>query len=191
MHFSNFLYFVYLSKCVQRMRNRRKSTWSEKEPDSFWWMKVSEEVCKHDWHNVRLYLFFNMYKFRTQCAETLRLCHISIEKSGTTPGGMKTISFQQVMSAPKTCPIVYKTCIILRASLRNPAIEWWQSAMNLITLVSRERARAYYSVWHHICKFTHLVNIIFSVLQLAKSNIISTNVDNDITVFTFSISQPF
>ncbi len=87
---------------------------------------------------------------------TLRLCAIFLE-SGTTPGGMKTISFQQVRSAPKTSPFVYKTCyVILRAPLRHPAIEWRQSAMNLITPVSRERARAYYSVWHRICKFTHL-----------------------------------
>ncbi len=67
------------------------------------------------------------------------MCHISREKSGTTPGGMKTISFQQVRSAPKTLPIVYETYIILRAQLRHPAIEWLQSAMNLITPVSRER----------------------------------------------------
>ncbi len=45
--------------------------------------------------------------------------------------------------------------------------------MNLITPVSREGARAYYSVWHRTCKFTHLFNIIFSDLRLAKSNIIS------------------
>ncbi len=98
------------------------------------------------------------------------MCHISRKKSGTTPGGMKTISFQQVRSAPKTNPVVYKTDVILRAPLRHPAIEWQQSTMNLIALVSRERARAYYSVWHRICKFTHLFNIIFRDLRLAKYN---------------------
>ncbi len=36
--------------------------------------KISESVCKHDWHNVRSYLFFNVRKFRTQCAMTLTLC---------------------------------------------------------------------------------------------------------------------
>ncbi len=67
-----------------------------------------------------------------------------------------------------------------------------QSAMNLITPVSTERARAYYSVWHRICKFTHLFNMIFSDhLRLAKSNIISAGVDNNLTEFTFSISQHF
>ncbi len=119
------------------------------------------------------------------------MCHISREKSDTTPGGIKTISFQQVMSAPKTCPTVYKTYVILQGPLRHPAIEWQQSAMNLIAPVSRERTRAYNSVWHRICKFTNLFNIIFSDLRLAKSNIISADVDNNPTKFMFSISQHF
>ncbi len=64
--------------------------------------------------------------------------------------------------------------------------------MNLITPVSTERARAYYSVWHRICKFTHLFNMIFSDhLRLVKSIIISAGVDNNLTEFTFSISQHF
>ncbi len=113
--------------------------------------------------------------------------NISREKSGTTPGGMKTISFQQVRSAPKSRPIVYKTYVILRAPFRHPAIEWQQSAMNLIAPVSREWASAYYSVWHRICKFTHPFNIIFSDLQSAKTDIINADVDNNLTEFTFSI----
>ncbi len=45
------------------------------KPDKnfFWRTKVSEAVCKRDWHNVMSYLFFNVRKFRTQCAETLSL----------------------------------------------------------------------------------------------------------------------
>ncbi len=43
----------------------------------------------------------------------------------------------------------------------------------------------------YTCKFTHLFNIIFSDLRLAKSNIISADVDNNLTEFTFSISQHF
>ncbi len=44
------------------------------EPDPNFLMtdEVSEALCKHDWHNVRSYLFFNMRKTRTQCAMTLR-----------------------------------------------------------------------------------------------------------------------
>ncbi len=45
----------------------------EPDPNFFWRTKVSEVVCKPDWHNVRSYLFFNVRKFRTQCAETLTL----------------------------------------------------------------------------------------------------------------------
>ncbi len=40
------------------------------------------------------------------------MCQISRENSGTTPGGMNTISIQQVRSAPKTRPIVYKTYVV-------------------------------------------------------------------------------
>ncbi len=42
----------------------------EPDPKFFWRTKVSEAVCKRDWHNVRSYLFFYVRKFRTQCAET-------------------------------------------------------------------------------------------------------------------------
>ncbi len=54
-----------------------------------------------------------------------------------------------------------------------------------------QQASAYYSVWHRICKFTHLFNIIIRDLRLAKSNIISADVKNNLTEFTFSISQHF
>ncbi len=37
-----------------------------------WRTKISEAVCKRDWHNVRSYLFFNVRKFRTQCAMALK-----------------------------------------------------------------------------------------------------------------------
>ncbi len=40
----------------------------EPDPIFLWRTKVSEAVCKRDWHNVRSYLFFNVWKFRTQCA---------------------------------------------------------------------------------------------------------------------------
>ncbi len=45
------------------------------EPDTYFFeqTKVLEAVWKHDWHNVRSYLFFNVQKFRTPCAETFRL----------------------------------------------------------------------------------------------------------------------
>ncbi len=38
-----------------------------------WWMNVLEAVCKRDWHNMRSYLFFNVRKFRTQCAMAFTL----------------------------------------------------------------------------------------------------------------------
>ncbi len=38
-----------------------------------WRMKILEAVCKRDWHNVRLYLFFKVRKFQTQCAMAFRL----------------------------------------------------------------------------------------------------------------------
>ncbi len=59
------------------------------EPDLnfFRWTKVSEAVCRRDWHNVRSYLFFNVRKCRTQCAETFSLqlvkslCHHKCHRS--------------------------------------------------------------------------------------------------------------
>ncbi len=32
----------------------------EPDPNLLWWTKVSEAVCKRDFHNVSSYLFFNM-----------------------------------------------------------------------------------------------------------------------------------
>ncbi len=58
---------TFLSKCMQRTQKIKP------DPNCFWWLKVSETVCKRDWHNVRSYLFFNVQKFHTQCAETFTL----------------------------------------------------------------------------------------------------------------------
>ncbi len=66
------------------------------------------------------------------------MCHISREKSATTPGGRKTISFQQVRSAPKTCPIVYETYVILRHHLDIQPLSDDSLLCNLVTPVSRE-----------------------------------------------------
>ncbi len=32
---------------------------------------ISEAVCKHDWHNVRLYLIFNVRKFQTKISDSV------------------------------------------------------------------------------------------------------------------------
>lgn len=37
-----------------------------------WRTKDLEAVCKHDWHNVRLYYFFNVWTFWIPCARTFR-----------------------------------------------------------------------------------------------------------------------
>ncbi len=60
--------------------------------------------------------------------------------------------------------------------------------MNLIAPVNRERARVYYIV---LQVHTHHFNIIFSDLWLAKLNIICADAGNNLTEFTFSISQHF
>ncbi len=64
-----FFFFCHplLSKCLLRMRKRRKSNLI-RFFYFLWRTKVSEAVCKHDWHNMRSYLFFNVRKFRTRCA---------------------------------------------------------------------------------------------------------------------------
>ncbi len=69
MRFSVFFVFLILSyqNACNWCKNAKKI---EPDPHFFWRTYVSEAVCKH---NVRSYLFFNMRKFRTQCAETFRL----------------------------------------------------------------------------------------------------------------------
>ncbi len=65
----------FLSKCLLRMWKHRKSNLIQ---IFGWWTKVSETVCKCDWHNVRSYLFLKntctnfRWEFQTQCAKTLR-----------------------------------------------------------------------------------------------------------------------
>ncbi len=51
----------FLSKCMLQMRKHRKLNLIR---ICLWWTKVSEAVCKRDWHNVRLYLFINVQHFR-------------------------------------------------------------------------------------------------------------------------------
>ncbi len=67
-----FLFFVFLILSYQNAcygcENAENRTWSE---FFLWRTKVSEAVCKCDWHNVRSNLFFNVWKFRTRCAMTL------------------------------------------------------------------------------------------------------------------------
>ncbi len=36
-----------------------------------WWTKISEVMCKHDWHNVRSYLFFNVRTFWTKISDSV------------------------------------------------------------------------------------------------------------------------
>ncbi len=64
----------FLSKYLLRMRKRRKS--------NLIWIflcrtKVSEAVCKRDWHNMSSYLYFYVWKFQTKfwtrCAITFIL----------------------------------------------------------------------------------------------------------------------
>ncbi len=38
-----------------------------------WWTKVSEAVCKRDWHNMRWYLFFYVQKFQTKSCAIMTL----------------------------------------------------------------------------------------------------------------------
>ncbi len=57
-----FVILSYQNACYgwENAENRTRSVF-------LWQTKVSEAVCKRDWHNVRSYLFFNLLKFRTQC----------------------------------------------------------------------------------------------------------------------------
>ncbi len=64
-----FSFFSYSSsfpiKCFAEVKTQK----IKPGPIYFLWQtKVSEAVCKRDWHNVRSYLFFNVRRFRIQCA---------------------------------------------------------------------------------------------------------------------------
>ncbi len=67
-----FLFFCirhhFLSKCLLRMWKCRKSNLVQ---IFLWRTKVSEAVCKRDWHNVRSYLFFSVRKFQTRILDSL------------------------------------------------------------------------------------------------------------------------
>ncbi len=72
MRFAVFFFFVFVMLSSQNAcygcENAENRTWSTL---FLCRTKVSEAVCKRDWHNVRSYLFFNVQEFRTQCAKTL------------------------------------------------------------------------------------------------------------------------
>ncbi len=62
---------------------------------------------------------------------------------------------------------LYKTYVIQRSPLRHAVIESQTVCYESHRPGKQERARAYYSVWHRICKFTPLFNIIFRDLRPA------------------------
>ncbi len=59
----------------------------ETDPIFLWRTKVSEAVCKRDWHNVRSYLFFNVQKFWTQCAMAFTLAVVNLTTAKKKTGG--------------------------------------------------------------------------------------------------------
>ncbi len=67
-----FLFSYSSSFPIKMLVTDAKTHKIEPDPNFLMTDEVSEAVCKHDWHNVRSYLFFNMRKTRTQCAMTLR-----------------------------------------------------------------------------------------------------------------------
>ncbi len=62
---------------IKMLATDEKTQKIKPDPNFLWRTKVSEAVCKHDWHNMRLYFFFKCERFgrefRTQCAMTFSL----------------------------------------------------------------------------------------------------------------------
>ncbi len=53
--------------------------------NDFYGCENEEAVCKHDWHNVRSYLFFNVWTIRTKisdsvCSDLKRFISITFKK---------------------------------------------------------------------------------------------------------------
>ncbi len=57
-----------VKKCLPRCEKLKKSNpiWI-----FLWLTKMSEAVCKRDWQDVRLYLFFNVRTFRTKISDSV------------------------------------------------------------------------------------------------------------------------
>ncbi len=119
---------------------------------------------------------------------TLRLCAKFLERIAAPPQEGWTPSLFNRSGLPqKLVQLSIKPMLFCRHHLDIQSF----NDDSLLWISSLQGNRAYYSVWHRTCKFTHLFNIIFSDLRLAKSNIISVGVDNNLTEFTCSISQHF
>ncbi len=57
---------------LKMLATAAKNTKNQTRSDFFlWWTKIPDEVCKRDWYNVRSYLFFNMWTFRTSILESV------------------------------------------------------------------------------------------------------------------------
>ncbi len=59
--------------CQKASQNACYGCEKQLEPDPIFWgdRKISEAVCKRDWHNVRSYLFFNVRTFRTKISDSV------------------------------------------------------------------------------------------------------------------------
>ncbi len=103
---------------------------------------------------------------------TLRLCAIFLERRAAPPQEewrpslINRSGLHQKLFQLSIKPMLFCGHHLDIQPLSDNSLLW-------ISSPRREGARAYYSVWHRTCKFTHLFNIIFSDLRLAESNIIN------------------
>ncbi len=106
------------------------------------------------------------------------MCHISREKSGTIPGGMKTISFQQVRSAPKSLPFrsvsiatpntnrtTVKPAAVLKYTVK-PAALFWGGLIAHLRYGGWERSKWMQSCHNDISFIADMLNrFMFTVTQ--------------------------
>ncbi len=126
----------------------------EPDPNFLWRTKVSEAVCKRDWHNMRSYLFFNVRKFQTQCAMTLTVSMMSCIIINSCRNQLVLIGsgswtyvviISEVLHAKEVFAEVMHFCMILYFSgfwmwCRNRLSEWASSSPHscfCIIIISR------------------------------------------------------
>lgn len=91
---------------------------------------------------------------------------------------MYAVSAHQTRFSPKCFPIVYEVHIVFWAPPRQPE----PAAKNVITGRIGQGSRENYRVWHCFGEVACWFNIHFSDLWLAKSGVISANMNNKLAV---------
>ncbi len=169
--------------CLPRMRKKLNK---KSNPMNFflWRTKISVAVCKSDWHNVRSYLFFNVWTFRKKltlfCAMTLTqeytfLVHILLWLAE---------HFYQYSLLISVCTVCVKPWLLWPCSKSDLRAWKERSTRSIHTLEWSERTVAFSFCfpklsWRPPCPApfvrlpyrTHLIPLISSLVETARTKL--------------------